>query len=325
MTKERKIVGIQYLRGLAALGVVLCHYDPSLTHYRILYSLFNRGQFGVHVFFLISGFVIVYALIENDYHPRDFFRFLLKRSLRIEPVYIASIILTLLTAQALRVLPSLKAGVIPLIPGQFLAHVFYIVPFSKWDFYNHVYWTLGVEFQFYLIVGLLYFISTNTVFRISFLLLFSFTAFIPMEKSYYLVFNYAPIFVSGMALMHYWREKNKAYFIPLAVAGVSIYIHFDWIIFLLLFITVLVILFINRPIKALAFMGSISYSLYVTHILVAVYVQVLLKKFIPDQSGLELAIFCLKVGLAIGFAFVFYRLIELPAIILSKKISYKSQ
>ena len=59
---EKKILSIQYLRGLAALAVVLCHYGSNLTPYPKLSEAFNFGQAGVHVFFLISGFIIVYSL-----------------------------------------------------------------------------------------------------------------------------------------------------------------------------------------------------------------------------------------------------------------------
>ncbi len=44
LNKADKILSIQYLRGLAALGVVFCHF-----------GLFTDGQIGVSVFFLISG------------------------------------------------------------------------------------------------------------------------------------------------------------------------------------------------------------------------------------------------------------------------------
>jgi peptidoglycan/LPS O-acetylase OafA/YrhL len=44
---EGKILSIQYLRGLAALGVVFCHYGSSLISYPKLSSFFNFGQTGV--------------------------------------------------------------------------------------------------------------------------------------------------------------------------------------------------------------------------------------------------------------------------------------
>src|SRR5471030_1551501 len=94
MEKDNKIVSIQYLRGLAALGVVFCHYDS-----------FGFGQLGVFVFFLISGFIIVYSLTMSQYEPRFIFRFLLRRSVRIDPSYFAVVVLTILLFKILSFMP----------------------------------------------------------------------------------------------------------------------------------------------------------------------------------------------------------------------------
>jgi len=157
MSDDKKIVSIQYLRGLAALGVVLCHYGSGLTDYPRLSSFFSFGQTGVFVFFLISGFIIVYSLNKSNYESKQFFKFLLKRSIRIDPSYFVVILLTIVLFKILAYLPSFKGERIVLIPGQLIAHIFYAVPFTKYPFYNHVFWTLSVEFQFYLLIGILYF------------------------------------------------------------------------------------------------------------------------------------------------------------------------
>ncbi len=177
--KGRTILGIQYLRGLAALGVVLCHYGSDLKSYPKLSKVFGFGQTGVHVFFLISGFIIVYSLIRANYKPRKFLTFLLKRSIRIDPSYIVTILLTIALFRILSFITTFKGETLSFIPGQFLAHLFYIVPFTQYPFYNHVFWTLGVEFQFYLLIGTLYFLSNNQAFKTGFLILFSLTCLIP--------------------------------------------------------------------------------------------------------------------------------------------------
>lgn len=89
---QKNIAGIQYLRGLAALGVVFCHFSLILKSSPIFVDLFKYGTLGVHIFFFISGYIIVFSLLKNDYQSKDFFRFLLKRSIRIEPVYIVTIL-----------------------------------------------------------------------------------------------------------------------------------------------------------------------------------------------------------------------------------------
>lgn len=59
-----EIKTIQYLRGIAALAVVLFHYRFTLNEFNqfdiknLGNILFSSGSFGVDLFFMISGFVI---------------------------------------------------------------------------------------------------------------------------------------------------------------------------------------------------------------------------------------------------------------------------
>lgn len=322
---QKQIPAIQYLRGLAALAVVFCHYGSDLPKYRTLGHIFGYGQLGVHVFFMISGFVIVYALVNNNYHPEYFFRFLLKRSARIDPPYFAAIALTLITFQLLKFLPGFRGSSIPLIPGQLLAHVFYVVPFTRWEFYNHLFWTLGVEFQFYMVIGLLYFLNAGIKFRLMFLLVFSLSAFVQIQNGYYFVFNYAPIFAAGMALMHYYTEKKRLYLLSFMVSMILVYIHFDLTICLLICAAAVAVIYVDLQIRVLHFLGSISYSLYITHALVFIYTTGVLKKLGVGLDTMVLPVLFFKILAAILFACIFYWLIERPAINLSKKLAYKPE
>src|SRR5690606_22446411 len=125
---------------------------------------------------------------------KDFFRFLIKRSLRIDPPYIIILILFLLVFNILSNVTSFHGHAIPFKLTEFFAHIFYIVPFTSYKFYDHIFWTLSIEFQFYILIGLLYFISTKYIYRYSFLIIFSLSCFIPPLNNNYYVTNYSPIF-----------------------------------------------------------------------------------------------------------------------------------
>ncbi|MFD0941965.1 acyltransferase family protein [Pedobacter boryungensis] len=318
------IQSIQFLRGFAALAVVLCHYGSSLVGYKNLSKVLNYGQYGVHVFFFVSGYVICLALIKNNYHPKYFFNFLLKRSIRIDPAYLTTIILTLLSFWLFTAIPSFKGNSIPFIPAQFLAHVFYIVPFTNFGFYNHVFWTLCVEFQFYILIGSLYFLNTNLYYRICFLMLFSVTPFIPFANSGYLVTTYSPIFAIGIATMHYHLTKEKKYLIPIVFSAVSIFLNFNIGILLLIVGVAIFVSFIKKISKIFDFLGTISYSLYIIHPLVLIYLLGIYKK-LSIPKNLELLTLTSQLLIAIICAYIFYILIEKPSITLSKKIAYKNK
>lgn len=88
----RTIVSIQLLRFVAALAVVLYHAHLTFArdaagHPWLLSYLFDAGASGVHVFFCISGFVMVYTSYCRDAGRFSASDFLVKRFLRIYPIY----------------------------------------------------------------------------------------------------------------------------------------------------------------------------------------------------------------------------------------------
>ncbi|UQG59064.1 acyltransferase family protein [Marinobacter sp. M3C] len=68
-----RLGSLDALRGLAALGVVLFHYLPyyheMYAHGFALWPWLNHGlsfgRYGVHLFFILSGFVIFMTLERN--------------------------------------------------------------------------------------------------------------------------------------------------------------------------------------------------------------------------------------------------------------------
>jgi peptidoglycan/LPS O-acetylase OafA/YrhL len=50
------------------------------------------GYLGVDVFFVISGFVIPYSLWGREYSLRQFPRYMIRRAVRLEPPYLASVV-----------------------------------------------------------------------------------------------------------------------------------------------------------------------------------------------------------------------------------------
>ncbi len=90
MKSVGRIESIQYLRGIAALVVVLAHV-ASMQHslapdLPVFLPEFN-GFWGVDIFFVISGFVIVYITHKMAAGGRVAALFMLKRAVRIVPAY----------------------------------------------------------------------------------------------------------------------------------------------------------------------------------------------------------------------------------------------
>jgi exopolysaccharide production protein ExoZ len=95
---KRSLNGIQLLRGIAAVGVVFTH---SITRISMTFpglserSLFRTaaggqwtiGDAGVDLFFVISGFIMLYSHSNDFGQPRASLKFMIKRARRILPLY----------------------------------------------------------------------------------------------------------------------------------------------------------------------------------------------------------------------------------------------
>lgn len=85
---KNEIQSIAFLRGIACLFVALYHLKSSAPQDSIFYNLFRFGAFGVDLFFMISGFVIVIATTRDNRVDS----FLIKRLFRIYPPLIVAVI-----------------------------------------------------------------------------------------------------------------------------------------------------------------------------------------------------------------------------------------
>ncbi len=86
------------LRGVAALTVALFHIVCAPMGFMedlAIRSLFLKGASGVQMFFIISGLVIPLSLIRTNFQINRLGRFMLKRTIRIEPTYLAMIALSM--------------------------------------------------------------------------------------------------------------------------------------------------------------------------------------------------------------------------------------
>ena len=144
------------LRGVAALWVMLFHlYD--LTH-RVDVSLgpislapwLTSGYLGVDLFFVLSGFLLAPAFIDPARRAAGLWPFWRNRLLRVLPA------LWVQLAILLAILALWGEGLPP--PSEIAAH--FTLTFNLWrneSSINGVYWSLPIEWNFYMVLPLLAF------------------------------------------------------------------------------------------------------------------------------------------------------------------------
>lgn len=145
------------IRGLAAISVVVWHtvgYDAGLPLVNI------PGRVAIWIFFGISGYVIAYGFLHKRYllDGPGLKHFYLNRFLRIYPLFLLLSVLGWLTMW-------LGSGTNPLewgdLPGQFFG-----LQFNHAYKLNGLFWTLGLEIQFYAIAPALAMLFLSTMFNV---------------------------------------------------------------------------------------------------------------------------------------------------------------
>ena len=150
---RHKLEWVQALRGIAALMVVVSHaslYLIGTSWQPFAERYLQPGGQGVDLFFLVSGFIMVYTTTRSDGSMRYAADFLAKRFARIWPVYAAMSLINL----------ALQAVWAPHLSSLGdVAKSLLFLPVTtnnppQFDLPIPVGWTLNFEFYFYLVFGL---------------------------------------------------------------------------------------------------------------------------------------------------------------------------
>lgn len=160
-TEKPTIFSIQMLRGIAAFLVVIAHAQVHLEARGIIPELnpfLDLGRAGVDLFFVISGFIMVYIAGNKFLQPGAPRDFLIKRIIRVVPIYW---IYTFVLAALMILLPQLVSQGKSVGLVHFIASIFFIPWENNIGYIKPllaVGWTLNFEIYFYLLFTILLFI-----------------------------------------------------------------------------------------------------------------------------------------------------------------------
>jgi peptidoglycan/LPS O-acetylase OafA/YrhL len=343
MSEPKRIDGLDFLRGIASFGVCWFHltrfHYPSADgpFYHLVKASGVYGWLGVEVFFVISGFVIPYSLYRARYELKNYRTFILKRVIRLDPPYLVSIAVMLALAYAL----ALYSGRTAMVEGgaisltRVLLHLGYLNMFFNQPWLNPAFWTLAIEFQYYLIMGLIFpFVRSRSRWvRIAFLICFGLPAFFyhptlmtggaPYSR---FIFQFAFLFVMGIVSFQRWVELigRREYLVTICLATAGAFFTSGWAPALAGVFAVVCINFYNHKNLVSAFFGNISYSLYLLHWPIGhLTLSVIGSKFVGAQSDTaRTAMLILTLGVCLLCSYLLYWLVERPAQQWSARIKY---
>ncbi|WP_230947821.1 acyltransferase family protein [Burkholderia territorii] len=152
IVKFSRIPELDLLRFLAAIAVVFFHYafrgyagdDLTTMHYPALEPIAQYGFLGVHLFFMISGFVILMTAGDGSVT-----RFIASRASRLLPAFWVCCTITFLVTLAIG-----GDRFVATWP-QYLVNMVTLGGGLGTDPIDGAYWSLGAELRFYRLVGIL--------------------------------------------------------------------------------------------------------------------------------------------------------------------------
>ncbi|HHK4086028.1 acyltransferase [Pseudomonas aeruginosa] len=353
---KEMLYGIQYLRGIAALIVVLFHFrfvlDNVYAEKALGSNLFGGGAVGVDIFFMISGFIIVFATkSKRAANPLDFAA---RRIFRIYPLLILTMIVGGMTVYAKTDFLTLARATIPLNRDYSMG-----APTFGFNIHGPA-WTLTYELWFYAVFCAAMYVSHRwrtaiccaaLALQIVVLqLAFDGALWITASRSV----NYAidqPFaylarlasstmfyeFIVGMVAAELFISRHqisKTAASAVLLSGIGIFIVFftsqnsagfgpqgfgTWSILLFLGVVAYQKSHEIGPNKTLYFLGEISYSMYLSHYLIVSMIPKYANPLWVATSGFSR--FFMLVFVTIAVSTVIHYLLEKPAIRLGKNIS----
>lgn len=273
-----RLLELDALRGIAVLTVLLFHYThrhPRIyAHPDAPWFNFQLGEYGVNLFFIISGFVI-FMTLEKTKKPMDF---VVSRFSRLFPVYWAAIIVTFLAVHLFS-LPGREVGI-----GSALLNLSMLQSWLMAPPVDGVYWTLTVELTFYILMFIAF--VTRQLPHIErwgllWLALMAFNHYIlpllglniPWFVEVTRLFDYGHLFFAGI-LFYNLKTKGSG---RLRYAALALCLAMDFIlhdelsemVIIAVFFSLFYLFTLDRlgwiAQKPLVFLGTISYSLYLVH------------------------------------------------------------
>jgi len=310
-------------RALAILAVLVCHYFATwglpeyagnLYGYQHAYPVWlGWGALGVEFFFIISGFVI-FMTLERCHGLLEFWA---RRFARLYPAYVVAMALTFLIANTLGP-PEFASSTADFLIGLSLSTPYV----SGAKFVDQVYWSLVVELQFYIAIGIVYvlagkrFATLWTLYAGATLACWFIGRSLGMHMLVALanrvfLLPYLAHFTLGIAFYFLYTGRIHRGRL-LAALALSMYLLIDaqapavWHAMHAMMV-VLFVLFLRGKLEWLAvaplqFLGKISYSLYLVHAYIGIILIGLLTRVyrVPDLiAALGAAIACLALAYAL--------------------------
>ncbi len=346
--RPSRFAGLDGIRGLAALAVVLYHlgfHGPQarakelvpLTPAPIRFLFVEHGGLGVAVFFALSGFVLSISLRSTRLSPVEAVHFMKRRCKRLIPPYYAALILAILVAGASAVVSNspFELEGEPFSFMSLLAHLVFLQSALDLPQISSVFWTLCAEMFFYLAFALILmgvgslwprYPRQSLWFVLVPVSVLSLVAATGAVQGDWLPVPWLTTFAAFLlGAFTAWALLRRIHPAVPVVFGVAYLLTGWWgelpfkatvVGSAALFVLVTRVSTIGRILDTalLRFLGRISYSWYLTHSVVLSAVYFLVEKSFGTDRSAQLIYALAGIGATVVAATILQRLVEAPSI-----------
>lgn len=328
MSTTQKITILDSARGVCAFIVALYHFlhfenqhgsfaatdNPALE----VIDPFIHGS--ICVFFIISGYVMYLHLERNNYSLSLFLPFIAKRIVRIMiPMVVCVFSILVINASF-----QLYLGEPVAFSGrQLIANLTLSANLIGEEWYNPIFWTLSIEFQFYFFLGIAFLIFRKFPFESMLSLIL-----VSLGANYFwdlrgTFIEFTSYFAIGIALYLYSKKAfSSVQLLSIIVIGsIDFFLNQALFYYAIPLISIPVILFAQVKSRLLEFAGETSYSFYLMHGILGGWFLYFTLRY-ADSIILKFALLIGAFIVAYVGSYLFYILIEKPSLKLVRRIRY---
>ncbi len=331
-----RLVFIDALKAVASQLIVLHHlafYGPMSDHALSLAPdlmgwLYDYARIAVQAFLVIGGFLAAQALApDGRLKNTPPLSLLWRRYMKLAPPYIAALLLAILAAAlANRLMFHSATPAAPSI-AQVIAHVFLLQSILGFDGLSAGIWYIAIDFQLYALLLATLWVASRCgkhgrsvgIALVGLLLvasLFHFNRDAAWDSwAIYFFGSY------GLGALVFWSiRRNKASPWLLLIIGLAVIaLAIDFRLRIAVALTVALALgaatytglMARWPeSKTLAWLGKISYAVFLTHYPVCLVINAIFERFLPHDPAIQLAGMVIAWLSSIAFGAIFYKHVE---------------
>ena len=337
-----RLIFVDALKALASQLIVVHHlafYGPMSDYAQSLSPgliawLYDYARIAVQAFLVMGGFLGAQALArDGTLIDKPVATLIWRRYLKLVLPYAGALLLAIIAAAIARGLMVNEATPeAPTLP-QFIAHIFLLQSVLGFDGLSAGVWYVAIDFQLYVLLLVTLWLARRTLpnirgagpILVSALMLAS-LFYVNRDDS---LDNWAIYFFGayGMGAVVHWtvRRSQASVWLALILALVATALVVDFRLRIAVALAVAVALglaryagFIERwpKSKTVAWLGQISYSIFLVHYPICLVINGLFERFAPHTPGIQLAGMVLAWAASIAGGALFYRQIEYRAQIL---------